>query len=61
MFFLVWIYGKFSFLVGRELVKKGCDINLLGVDYVVYGGVFLINIKGLNIGFIGVIIVLGLD
>lgn len=54
-------YGKSSFLVGRELVKKGRDINSLGTEFAAHGGAFPINIKGLNTGPIGAIIVSGLE
>lgn len=53
-------YGKSSFFVGRELVKKGRDIDSLGPEFAAHGGAVPIFLEAAPSLPIGAVIVSGL-
>lgn len=53
-------FGLSSFLVGRQRLLKGKDLDGLGPDYAAHGGGFPIRINRLTAGPAGVIVVSGL-
>lgn len=53
-------FGLSSFLVGRNRLLKGKELDGLGPDYAAHGGGFPINIEGCDAGPVGVIVVSGL-
>jgi uncharacterized protein (UPF0303 family) len=53
-------FGKSSFLVGRELVRKGRSIDSLGAELAAHGGAVPIFLEGAPSIAIGTVIVSGL-
>ncbi|KAJ9476377.1 UPF0303 protein [Pseudozyma hubeiensis] len=53
-------FGLSSFLVGRQRLAKGKELDGLGADYAAHGGGFPIRIKDCTAGPVGAIVVSGL-
>lgn len=53
-------FGLSSFLVGRQRLIKGKELDGLGPDYAAHGGGFPIRITNMTVAPVGVIVVSGL-